>query len=80
MCIKRVLAFFLHFFTLMDSWITWVVVYVGQQLQLRPEACEVGGVSGPLQDDCQLLNAFSERFRRLQLQQKMEEQSQSLKT
>lgn len=37
---------------------TWVVVYVGQELQVRSEAGEVGRVPCPLQDDGQLLDAL----------------------
>ena len=58
---------------------TWVVVDVGEQLQVRSKACEVGRVSRPLQDDRQLLNALCKRLRRLQLEQRIEEGSESLK-
>lgn len=46
---------------------TWVVVDGGQQLQVWPEAGEVGGVAGPLQDDGQLLDALGKRLGRLEL-------------
>lgn len=46
---------------------TWVVVYVGQALQLGSEVGEVRGVAGPLQNDCQLLNTFGEGLWGLQL-------------
>lgn len=46
---------------------TRVVVDSGQQLQMRPEARQVGGVAGPLQDDGQLLDAFGKRLWRLEL-------------
>lgn len=46
---------------------TWVVVDGGQHLQMRPEAGQVGGVTSPLQDDGQLLDAFRKRLWRLEL-------------
>ena len=49
--------------------LTWVVVDVGQQLQRGPQAVEVGGVSGPLQDDGQFLDTLGKRLGRLQLHQ-----------
>lgn len=52
------------------KWGTWVVVYVGQELQVGSKACEVRGVAGPLQNDGQLLNAFGEGLRGLQLSPK----------
>lgn len=46
---------------------TWVVVYVGQELQVGSEVGEVGGVTGPLQNDGQLLDTFGEGLWGLQL-------------
>lgn len=51
------------------------MVNVGEELEVRSKACEVGRVSCPLQDDRQLLNALRKRLRRLQLWPKIEEES-----
>lgn len=58
------------------NWSTWVVVYVGQELQVGSKACEVCRVSRPLQNDCQLLDAFGEGLWGLQLRPK----TQAVKT
>ncbi|TNN40348.1 hypothetical protein EYF80_049485 [Liparis tanakae] len=47
--------------------LTGAGVDVGQQLQVGPQPVEVGGVSGPLQCDRQLLDTLGKRRRRLQL-------------
>lgn len=44
-----------------------------------PQAREVGRVSRPLQDNRQLLDALCERLWRLQLEQKIEEETEALK-